>query len=230
MFTFFVFICATTSPFIPQSCFLIEHQSFIAAFDGRTHNAIWVYEKLTRHSFEKAVAERSGMHYKIDESIPEQVRTTIEDYKDSGMDLGHLCPFSDFRGDAKAAADTFFLSNIVLQIPQLNRGHWMQLEKLIRNLANHYETLHVITMPLYLPTNGVMTYRVCGKNHVAIPTHFSKVIFAEKEDRIDVLAFILPNSAIPKKEPLNDFQTTLENVEHLAGVVFSYRPRIEFNK
>lgn len=217
-------LCAFESPnpFIPQHAFVFERKGYSIAYDGRTRNAFWVYEKLTRQTLEGEGENRHNIHFKSDSALPDAIRTTLDDFVGSGFDLGHLCPYVDLRSDSKAAHETFLLSNISPQLPHLNRGHWMQLEKLIRNLTLQYQTVHVITMPLFLPKDRIVSYRTIGKNQIAVPTHFCKVVFAEKEEGIDVLAFILPNEMIPSDKPLDQFQTSLENVERLAGVIFPY--------
>lgn len=209
------------NPFLPKSFTIIQREGYIMAYDGRTRNAFWVYEHLTRESFEKKNANRRDLRYRPDENIPLVIRASVKDYYGSGFDLGHLCPFADCRGKKGAADETFILSNISPQIHQFNRGLWKKLEMRVRKMAYQYKVLHVITMPLYLPLDGSVRYQTLGNNNVGVPTHFSKVIFAEKEKGVDVMAFILPNAVIPDEAVLDSFKTTLEKVERLSGIIFS---------
>jgi endonuclease G len=214
----------TINPFIPKSCYVIQRQGYIVAYDGRTRNAFWVYERLTSESFEMKNADRKKIRFRSDKTIPEGIRASLEDYRGSGFDLGHLCPFADCRSNKKAADETFILSNICPQVHQLNQGLWMKLEVLLRELALQKKVLHIITIPLYVPLEGVIHYQTLGNNHVAVPTHLSKVVFIENEKGIDAMAYILPNADIPYDASLDSFKTTLEKVERLSGIVF-YRPQ-----
>jgi endonuclease G, mitochondrial len=207
--------------YLPKSIMIIEREGYTIAYDGRTRNAFWVYERLTRDSFEKKNVDRRRLHFKPDQMIPLPIRASLDDYRGSGLDLGHLCPFGDCRSKKSAAAETFILSNICPQVPQFNQGHWMKLEIQMREMAYCYQVLHIITMPLYLPLDGWVNYRTLGNNNVHVPTHFCKVIFAEKEGQVDVLAFVLPNAIIPEAVPMDSFKSTLEKVERLSGFVFS---------
>jgi endonuclease G, mitochondrial len=209
-----------SSPYFPQSSFIVEREGYVVAYDGRTRSAYWVYEKLSRDSFEIKNTDRSKFRFKADESIPAPIRASPQDYQGSGFDLGHLCPYADCRSHEAAAAETFFLSNISPQVPQFNRGYWLKLEAYLRNLALEYKVLHIITIPLYLPQDGFVRYQVIGQNSVAVPTHFCKVVFAEKSEGVDVLAYILPNAKISNEESLDQFRSTVEKVEHLSGVIF----------
>lgn len=218
----FVWVALTAfrAPYLPQSAFCLEHEGYIVCYDGRTRNAFWVYERLTRDSFIPNRTERKNLHYRIDKKLPLTIRSTIDDYRGSGYDLGHLCPYADWRGNPTAAVETFLMSNISPQAAPLNRGLWRSLEKYLRCLTEQYSELHVITIPLYLPEDGYVIYPVIGENQVAVPTHFCKVVFAEKEDTIDQFVFLLPNRELPKDALLEEFQTTLENIERLSGIIF----------
>ena len=209
------------NPFLPKNFIIIQREGYTMAYDGRTRNAFWVYERLTRESFEIKNVDRKSLRFRPDENIPIVIRAAEEDYRGFGFDLGHLCPFADCRSKKSAAGETFILSNICLQVPQFNQGLWMKLEMQVRQLVYKYKVVHVITMPLYLPLNGLVSYRTLGNNNVAVPTHFCKVIFAEKERGVDVMAFVLPNAIIPDETPLDSFKTTLEKVERLSGIIFS---------
>ncbi len=210
----------TPNPYLPQSVFIIERQGYILAYDGRTRNAAWVYEHLTRDSLEIKNASRKQCHFKSDVSLPKHIRSSVDDYRGSGYQLGHLCPFADCRSSPNAAEETFILSNISPQTPALNQGVWKKLEEYLRDLVKKYPSLHIITLPLYLPKDRCVSYAILGTNNVAVPTHFCKVVFAEKEKGIDVFAYILPNSMIPNNLPLDHFKTTLEEVEKVSGVIF----------
>lgn len=52
-----------------------------------------------------------------------------------------------------------------------------------------------------------MRYEVIGANHVAVPTHFYKVIVGETNDgKLDMEAFVMPNAPIDDNTPLTNFQ------------------------
>jgi len=50
-------------------------------------------------------------------------------------------------------------------------------------------------------------YEVIGSNHVAVPTHFYKVIVGETSDgKLEMEAFVMPNTPIDDNAPLTNFQ------------------------
>lgn len=60
-----------------------------------------------------------------------------------------------------------------------------------------------------------------GKNHVAVPTHFYKIVLAESADgQLDLEAYVMPNQVIDNETPLTVFQVPPESIERAAGLLF----------
>ena len=86
-----------------------------------------------------------------------------------------------------------------------NRDKWEHLERYVRSTTKIYKNVYVCTGPLYLPKidpeNGknYVKYQVIGNNHVAVPTHFFKILVGELDTHhLEMEAYVLPN------EPIND--------------------------
>lgn len=72
-------------------------------------------------------------------------------------------------------------------------------------------------------TDGKMyvKYQVIGKNHVAVPTHFFKVIVTEDhKHELSLESYVMPNQPIDDKTPLTVFQVAPDTVERAAGLLF----------
>lgn len=200
---------------------VIHRKTYSLSYDPRHRNPNWVYERLTSPT--AGNEDRTKFTFKQDPALPEVLQANPSDFKKSGFDRGHLCPFADHKNDAE---ETFYLTNISPQTPEFNRGGWKKLEAHVRRLAFSYAALHVFSGPLYLPHQEpdgkwYVSYQVIGENHVAVPTHFFKVIFAEKPDgSYDEFAYILPNAKLEVDASLNQFLTTVKKVERSAGLIF----------
>lgn len=225
----------------PSTCFdsfplpitmpIIEHKGYTVAYDGKNRTARWVYRRLAKSQTEKK-ANRSQCNFQEDPLIPEQIRATLRDYKGSGFDRGHLSPALDNASSQEQLQESFYLSNIVPQLPDFNRGYWKRLENYLRSLAEEAD-VHIFTGPLYRAkkknSKAYVKYQVIGKNEVAVPTHFFTVIFLEKtSSHFQVQGYILPNQAISSETPLRKFTASLEEIERASGIVFStiYRENI----
>ncbi len=223
----FVPLDRTDPPHLPYSTPVLERIGYTVAYDGRTKTALWVYEELTRDSVRGNV-RRDEMQFSQDPDIPSLIQPSLLDYKGSGFDReGTWSPFADHRASEAAAEETFYLSNISPQNPQLNRGFWAKLERHVRNLTNEYDRVRVVTGPLYLPeeqSDGkwVVTYEVIGDdgNGVAVPTHFFKVVTAEKRGIKRQWVYIVPNRSIERGVLLSDFEVTIDKIERASGIIF----------
>lgn len=209
---------------LPVSEYILERKAYVLAYDGERKQARWVYEHLMEENLEKNV-DRKGMKFRADPDLPKQLQSQKADFNKSGFDRGHLCPAADANFDEKALKETFYFSNISPQTPSFNRSMWGKLEREVRDLLVQHEELHVYTGPLYLPyeenSKMYVKYEVIGKNHVAVPTHFFKVVLKQTDtQRVPLVAFILPNEEIEEGSELEDFLTTVAKVEQVAGFLF----------
>lgn len=203
----------------------INRPGYALSYDHRTKNASWVYERLTADNLAGNI-DRGDFQFMEDLIIERIFRSTLQDYKGSGFDRGHLAPAADHKRNSDAMASTFYLSNVSPQCPQFNRGYWAALEKHVRNLTKKYSSVEVFTGPLYMPQEDIegnrwVIYQVIGKNNVAVPTHYYKVLaLSDNLGAKKIDAYIIPNQEISLKTPLSSFQTTLEKVQSLAGIKF----------
>jgi endonuclease G len=205
---------------------VFERNGYKIAYDGKNRNPSLVMEILTQDSLQ-GTTKRDDGQFKEDHLIPKHMRAALSDYRSSGYDRGHMAPAADFRGNPKAMEESFLLTNMCPQDPQLNRGYWSKFERHVRELTKSYKSVKVFTGPLYLPQTGkdgqrYVTYKVIGKNDVAVPTHFFKVLVLEKANgKKDSQAYILPNEDVDSSASLDKFKTTVEKVERASGIIFS---------
>ncbi|KAG8042602.1 hypothetical protein G9C98_005236 [Cotesia typhae] len=201
---------------------------FVLAYDKRNRVAHWVFEHLSRDNLKSGDdVNRASCEFKADESIHPFFRSTNADYKGSGYDRGHLAAAGNHKNSQKNIQQTFFLSNMAPQVgPGFNRNSWNRLEKYVRQLTKTYKDVYVCTGPLYLPKREgdgkkYIKYEVIGTNHVAVPTHFFKVIVCETNDsKLEMEVYVMPNTAIDDDTPLKNFQVPPESVERAAGLLF----------
>lgn len=205
-------VIQTTYPISRTACNLL--------YNGSTRTPYWVYECVTKKNLEKNCS-RKQVQFKEDPDIPQMVRSTLEDYKRSGFDRGHLAPSADRTYNCGVLQEVFYLSNMSPQLHSFNSGPWQKLEQYVRELTNQYDKVHVFSIPLYLPhqegDKKYVHYQVIGENNVAVPTHFAKVIFVGNK----TLAFLLPHKDIDAEIPLEDFTVTLQDIEKASGFIFS---------
>mmetsp|Transcript_19848 Transcript_19848/g.32625 ORF Transcript_19848/g.32625 Transcript_19848/m.32625 type:complete len:328 (-) Transcript_19848:25-1008(-) len=220
----------------PVSSYAVKHfDGFSLGYDRRLRLSTWAYEKVTKETV-KGEAERSNKFFP-DKSEDSIFQSRLDDYKNTGLDRGHLVPAADFKNSKRAMDETFILSNICPQSPDLNRTYWAQLEMFVRELTNHFDEVHTITGPLFVPKfdredkEWKTEYKMVGNSRAVpgnfpqlpVPTHFYKIVLGRRlreRNKLFMAAFVLPNEPVKSGTSLKEFQVTVPFVEYLSGHLF----------
>jgi len=150
--------------------------------------------------------------FATDVSLPKDKRSTPDDYADTGYDKGHNVPDGDLSYDQYIQLESFLMTNMSPQLPNLNRGIWKVLETDVRVWAwqrNH--TLQITTGPIYAygdPSIGV--------NKVVVPKAFFKVVIDTQTG--ETFAFLFPHKN-GLGSNISSVQTTVAEIEKYAGMV-----------
>ena len=176
------------------------------SFDKRT--ALWVSYVLSKTS--TSIDKDRGTRYFPDTEIPEKYRVVPDDYTKSGYDKGHLAPSSAIDYSRKSNDETFMMSNIALQHPQLNRSAWRSLEQKVQDWVRTKGKLFVVTGPVFKQRNRRI-------NGIAVPSYFYKVLYQPKEEQ--AIAFLFPNAAVPSDE-MWEHSMTVHELEEETGLLF----------
>ncbi|CAB4374415.1 unnamed protein product [Rhizophagus irregularis] len=212
---------------------LFERDAYITSYNRRLRHPNWVLEHLTEESLKRGEGvDRSKSRFLEDLDIPEKFRARLADYVKSGYDRGHMAPASDAKFSQVAMDQTFLLTNIAPQVGNgFNRDYWAHFEEFCRRLIykEGFENVYVFTGPAYLPKKEndkwYVKYEMIGS--IAVPTHFYKVILADRADRDDpkkrfyaLGAFLMPNERISDTTPLQVYNVTLDSLERTTGLTF----------
>ena len=143
-------------------------------------------------------------------------RVAHQDYSNSGYDRGHMAPNYAIatRYGHEGQRETFLMSNIAPQSPDLNRIWWRVLEeKEANDFAVRLERVWVVTGPVFA---GDVKKLPSG---VDVPTTFYRIILDEENGQPRVLAFIAPQT-VTGHEPLAQFLTSVREIERQTGLDF----------
>jgi len=187
---------------------IITEQNYIIDYSSVDKQAIWVVYELTSNEVKGGYGRTNN--FRPNPQIHTQ-QAQLSDYKGSGYDRGHLAPAGDMTFSNIAMSESFYLSNMSPQTISFNRGIWKKLESQVRTWALLYDTVYVVTGPI-LNKVGIIG------NGVTIPESYYKLVLRQKENQIDIIAFILPN--VGSKKSLSSFATTVDRVEQQTGIDF----------
>lgn len=189
----------------------ICRDGYSIGYNIQTKTPAWVAERLTREALDGKTTKRTD-NFRPDPLVPSQYSATLNDYRGSGFDRGHMAPAEDFRNSESEMSDSFYLSNMVPQNSGLNRGTWAVLEKNMRYWAQKYGEIEVITGPIYYQGKSL---GYAGK--VPVPTHIYKAVYIPQINKS--ISFILPNQQVEVNQIPKSI-STVKNLELLTGINF----------
>ena len=150
--------------------------------------------------------------FRVDPDVTADCQATLKDYAGNPYDRGHMAPAGNNTQSAAIMSESFFLSNMVPQVPNNNRGIWKQLETWERNWVEEGRDLYIISGGIYDAGHLVIG------NGVGVPTRLYKIIFDKQKDT--GIAYIMPNAPLPVGD-LPKYQVTIKDVEKETGMNFN---------
>lgn len=111
-------------------------------------------------------------------------------------------------------------SNVFPQLPALNRGPWMSLEKYVEALALRTENVRIVTGSYYSSKGS--TARLMDGIQLTGPSKFYKVILSKDSNgKFALESFLMPYSQDEDgHKSLNEFRYDIDDLERMTGLKF----------
>jgi endonuclease G len=208
-------LCSSELPFgspisKTRPSLIICRKAYILQYDNLSKIPIWVAYTLSPP--ETIGCEKRLNAFSADFYIPVGYRSEIDDYRNSGYDIGHIANNADMSWDYEVNRESFILSNMTPQLPGFNRGIWRTLEGRTRAWAyyrNH--PLVIYSGPIYNRNN-----KTIGNNRVIVPHAFYKIIVDIITNEVMVFRFNHESS----DRDLSTFLTQLSSIQKETGILF----------
>ena len=186
----------------------ISYSGYEVMYDPKYKIPKWVKYEL-KSSETDGPYSRKGLNFCQDSSsnLPQ---ADDHDYKNSGWSKGHMAPAADFKWSRQAMIETFYYTNCCPQNLSLNAGQWSTLEKKVREWANLYGSVIVVTGPLVWNNE----YGTIGNNKIVVPDAFFKAILAEEQ----TIAFVMYNHN--NNENMQKCAMSVDDLETISGIDF----------
>lgn len=157
------------------------YDAFAILHSGESKTPVFVAQKLNRESIADADEKRTNRFF-ADARLRSAERATLDDYKGSGFDRGHMAPAADMP-TAQSMEQSFSLANMVPQAPELNRGVWaVTVEAATRKYAARATgDVYIITGPVYVPS--IEQSPSIGPGKVRVPKYIFKLVYDEQTDK-----------------------------------------------
>lgn len=190
---------------------IIQRNHYSLSYNNDHEVANWVSYSLEHYHLQACVGRTNSFR---EDPLVEGGSATLDDYKNSNFDRGHLLPAGDMKFEKEAMRDTFYLSNMTPQPARFNRGRWSSLETLIRAWALKYHKIWIVTGPVLtdsLPSIG-------RQNRVSVPHEYFKVILRKSGNTYKGMAFLM-GIDVPYPH-LSSYAVSIDTIEDMTGIDF----------
>ena len=195
---------------VPRQEHIIHHKGYTVSYNKDLKIPNWVSYELTRQ--ETKGKEKRSDNFIADPLVKGTIATNA-DYARSGYDKGHMAPAADMKWSPEVMKESFYFSNMCPQHPQLNRRGWKNLEEKIRDWAIADSAIIIICGPIINQSS-----RTIGKNKVAVPERFFKVVLSPFVKPVRGIGFLFNNRQAV--EPLSTYAVTIDSIEKLTNMDF----------
>lgn len=213
--------------FQPGPSHLIIRDGYVLRHSTLSKIPFWVCEGVRQSQLAGSVPRRNS--FNPDPKLPVGQRAELSDYKGSGYDRGHMAPAGNQTVSRELKAETFFLSNMAPQKGVMNQQIWAALEEQSRKWVNTRQTVFQVTGGFFYDpaedntatADGIINFFEIGGNHVAVPTHFFKVLIAkDSTGKDEAVAFVMENRGYPRPFNFGEHIKPIRWIEERAGIDF----------
>ena len=191
----------------------ICHTNYAVIHKCSVKAPVAVFEHLTPAAMSGPAKRKDN--FRPDPAVAPQCSATLADYATVGSthDRGHMAPAGNNTQNDAIMSESFFLSNMVPQVANNNRGIWKQLETFERQWAATPGTdFYIISGGIYDPGHPVTG------NGLGIPTRLYKIIIEKNSRKVE--AWLMPNGPLPVAD-LPKYQVPMAAVEQATGMRFN---------
>jgi len=191
---------------------IVHHKYYSLAYNEKREQADWVAYVLKKSELRMPNVPRAK-RFRPDYDVKTQ-SAFHKDYTRSGYTRGHMAPAGDMAFNKEAMQESFLMSNMSPQLKECNGGVWKELEENVRDWAFSDNELLVVSGPIFTNPNP----KKIGKNKVAVPDAFYKVLLDITKPESKGIAFRVPNdkSSIHLKE----YAVTIDDIERETNLNF----------
>lgn len=190
----------------------VRYPGFVLSFNPLHKVPNYVAWTLTREEAKGGEVGKRTDNFAPDPNVPGC--PTLDDYRGSGYDRGHMAPAGDMKWSIDAMNACFYLTNMTPQAHNLNQGAWRTLEEKCREWAKR-DSLVVIVCGPVLTDPGLKTI---GESKVTVPERFFKVVLAPTLTPPQGIGFIMNNGKV--EGGMQAAAVSIDSVEAVTGFDF----------
>jgi endonuclease G len=204
--------------------FLLKKSTYAISYNNALRHANWVSWELNSTYLGSTGRTNS---FAPDALLPmDFIQVRPDEFFTTGFDRGHVLPSADRTFNSTENRETFLMTNMLPQAPDLNRKSWNNLEQYCRDLVRSGYTLFVVAGAYGTGGDGSAGAASSVGDGVNVPQRNYKVIVATRETSVSkitndaiVIATDFPNSnEVANKRDWVRFITTATDIEKDAKI------------
>ncbi|WGS88696.1 DNA/RNA non-specific endonuclease [Methylomonas sp. UP202] len=203
-------VSPTEAPTIAGDRMKLDYQGFTVWLDCSQRGPV---------RFEYIASKDSGdlpraKDFSLDPAVPKECQQFSAAAYGHGYDRGHQVPANHLDGSEEALRQSNYMTNILPQVAQMNRGAWERTEEIIECYRD-LEDLHVIGGVIW--GNNPADDYFLRSHGVKTPDAFWKVVIRGTGQDQRAIAWVVPNSPSATKSNLDRYLISVGNLEQLIG-------------
>lgn len=205
----------------PINDYVVLRPQYVFSYDHFTNTTNWVAWNLNATWY--GDVDRYDGNFISDTSLPKDW-TIIKhsDYTNSGFDRGHMVRSEERTKTIEDNKSTFYMTNILPQTPDLNRGVWYDFELFCEDLCKNQKK------ELFVVAGGVYHSNTTINGKIKVPDSCFKIVVVlesgqslkDVNKNTTVYAVMMPNIAGVRKDTWDKYKTTVDAIESSTGYDF----------
>lgn len=158
--------------------------------------------------------EARAKDFRLDPNVPQACQQTSTAAYGQGYDRGHQVPANHLDASSVAIKQSNYMTNILPQTSQMNRGAWLLTEEIVECYRDIDELL--VIGGVIMGNNSADDYFV-QSHGVKTPDAFWKVIIRGTGQDDQAIAWVVPNSKEATRKQLDRNLVSVDELERLTG-------------
>lgn len=205
----------------PSDDVILSRAQFIISYNQNNNAVNWAGWNLNSSWIGKS--GRYSGKFITDTTLPDGfVRITHDDYTNTGYDRGHLVRSHERSSNKEDNKSTFFMTNIIPQTPDLNRGLWLNFERFCEELVTKKNK------ELYIYAGGIYKSDSTIGRGVRVPDSCYKIVVVlERGEGLEcvdyntkIYSVKMPNIQGIRNKKWTDYAVSVKEIEDSTGYDF----------
>lgn len=165
--------------------------------------------------------------FRLDPNVPKDCQQTSTAPYGHGYDRGHQVPANHLDASSTAIKQSNYMTNILPQTLQMNRGAWLLTEEIVECYRDIDELL--VIGGVIMGNNPDDDYFLYSHG-VKTPDAFWKVIIRGTGQDERAIAWLVPNTKEATRKQLDSYLISVEELERLTGEIIPVAEYMKHDK